>query len=182
MSRRPPPTGLDWDAVTARYVANGGELRPEVWGIARKAQAEALRAANDPEPQPRKAGKEPTGRPSHNPLGRGAVVEVSRAQIQDMVARYTGGEPSPSIARSYDVASNTVLKLLREQGVTIRDLKKVIAPDRVQELIAQYNAGATFHQLAAAEGVGPAVMARALKGAGLEVRSKSAARTLGAQR
>jgi hypothetical protein len=182
MSRRPTPTGLDWAAVTASYVAHGGELEPEVWGSARKAQAEALRAASNGEQEKtRRPVRASTGRPSHNPLGRGAAVELSRQQLQDIIDRYRGGEPSPSIAQSYKIASNTVLRLLRAEGVEIRGLKKFVEPSRIPALIERYSAGETIGELADSEGVGRVVMSQSLMRAGLKMRNPSEARSMAAQ-
>jgi hypothetical protein len=178
MSRRPTPTGLDWEAVTANYVAHGGVPAPEVWSGARKAQAEASRAdSNGSTPRPAREKGQGGG---NNPLGRGAVVDLSRAQLQDIVDRYKNGETSTSLALAYAVSGNTVLRLLREADVPIRDLRKVIAPSKIPALIERYYAGETISELATSEHVGRGVMSRALLDAGLQLRDRSEARSMAA--
>lgn len=176
MSRRPAPTGLDWEAVTASYVAHGGELHPEVWG---GRPAPARKAAS----KPRKAA-ESSGSKSNNPLGRGATVEVSRADLADIIARYKAGEGGPSIAERHGIAANTVLRLLREAGVPIRPkgCPVELLPEYVRGLAARYVAGETISEIADAEGLGRKTLSRAFSLAGIARRTPSEAKKLAVRR
>lgn len=188
MSRRPTPTGLDWAAVTASYEANGGVVRPEVWGIAvKKIKPAAPRTVRSVKPRavkPRNPRLQSAPRTSNNPLGRGATVLLTRDEMADIISRYTSGEGMPTIAKSHGIGRNTAAKLLRAAGIQIRasGCPLELSADQIDELKARYTAGETFKELAASTGTAQRTLGRTLIAAGLQPRSKSEARALAGQR
>lgn len=167
MSRRPTPIGLDWDAVTANYLAHGGELHPEVW------------KPDAPPPRRRGAGLRET------PLERGEhgnSLDLSPAQCAEIAQRYDDGETSPALAAAFGVGSNTILRIAREVGVEIRSLKTQMAPEQLQALIDRYDEGESANDIAASLGKGTNTIRRLLVDAGVEIRDKSTAGILAKQR
>lgn len=167
MSRRPAPTGLDWDAVTANYLAHGGELRPEVW------------KPDAPPPRRRGPGLRET---SLEPGEHGNSLDLSPAQCAEIAKRYDDGEASPALAAAYGVGANTILRIVREAGVEIRSLKTQMSPEHLQALIDRYDNGESANDIAASLGRGTNTIRRLLVDAGVEIRDKSTAGALAKQR
>ena len=154
-------TGLDWAAITANYVANGGVLQPEVWGGGsdraskpRRVYADRTGIGGRPRreltPQDREIRRryeDGTGvptlckefgmgktsvrsaiiraggtmRPKADAVRAARRIEFTDEQVQQIIHRYNGGESSTAIAEDYPVTWKTILRVLRENNVPIRD-------------------------------------------------------------
>lgn len=133
-------TGLDWDAIRANYVANGGEERPEVWhGTPRKVAKE---------PKPAAAPKAPSER---------KYVQPALNPDQDREARklYEDGATCPELAAKYFVAVGTIRKAILRAGGTLRTRKdaailskSVVLTDADKDaMVAEYQTGKGLYYL-----------------------------------
>lgn len=167
MSRRPAPTGLDWAAVTADYLAHGGELHPEVWKA--------------PVPPPRRRGLGLRETPLE-PGEHGNSLDLTPGQRREIAQRYADGETSPALGAAFGISHNSVIRVVKEGGVEIRSLKTQMAPEHLQALLDRYSDGESVNDIAASMGRGPNTIRRLLVDAGLELRDKSTAGALAKQR
>lgn len=165
------PQGLDWQAITDNYVANGGELKPEVWGGKAAAKVSKPKTASVRKPRP------DTGQPRRPRGSNGLKTELSREKLEELVIRYKAGESSLSLGRAYGLAANTVIRILREQGVEIRPrAEQVKLPDeQLDRAIQRYKFGCSIRQIADELGIVHSTLKRILTEAGVEFRTPSEA-------
>lgn len=154
-------SGIDWAAIDAKYVANGGVRRPEVWrGASDPARPRRVsdvdrtgiggRPRREVSPEDHSIRREyETGksikeigdalgmgktsvrsaiiraggamRPKEEAVRKARRVEFTDEQTEQIIQRYTGGESSPSISKDFGVTWKTILRVLREQQIPIRD-------------------------------------------------------------
>jgi DNA invertase Pin-like site-specific DNA recombinase len=133
-------SGLDWDAIRANYVANGGEERPEVWRGTTGKKAK--------EPKPAAAPKAPTER---------KYVQPALTPEQDQEARklYDGGATCPELAAKYFVAVGTIRKAILRAGGSLRSRKDaailsksvVLTDADKDQIVALYKSGKGLYYL-----------------------------------
>jgi hypothetical protein len=104
------PTGLDWSAVTAQYVARGGEPQPEVW----ETEAKAKRKQPYVPRTRQRPDRIPTGEP------RGPAQGFTDAQQKQIVAEYNDNASTINLARKYGVVPSTIRKMILRQGGELR--------------------------------------------------------------
>lgn len=105
---RSKPTGLPWGQITDDYVANGGELTPEIWSDY-KPPKPVRRLA----PVPAPVAPKPATRNGPHPR---TAPDIER----NMVLLYEQGESTLEIAKLYNRSVSTVNKVLRRRGATMR--------------------------------------------------------------
>lgn len=151
------PTGLDWAAIEERYVAAGGKTAG-----ARQPQSSPTR--------PRPAIRIPDARPN------GLKVELSRDKTNELVTRYAGGEAATVLGKALGISQQTVIRLLREQGVEIRPrrARTALEPEVLAQVIERYEQKfESVTTLAAELGIGNGTLIRILKENNVRLRSKA---------
>jgi len=119
------PTGLDWSAITDQYLAQGGELEPEVWrpdAPAKAKQPYVPRTRQRPD-------RIPTGEP------RGPDRMFSDVQEQQILAEYNEGASSLKLGGQYGVMPSTIRKIVLRQGGTPRSQSEAMKLSRNREKI-----------------------------------------------
>ena len=160
------PTGLDWDAINANYVANGGVLQPEVWGAPRR---NAARRA----PGSRKGvgGRKPA---------------QATASDWELRRRYEEGESVPDLVRSTGGSKTSIRRSIERAGGSFRSRSEAVrlaigvnlTDQAVQDLVRRYGEGESAKELADALGIDVQRVRRELLAQGVEIRGLSAAQVL----
>jgi DNA-directed RNA polymerase specialized sigma24 family protein len=88
--------------------------------------------------------------------------------IAEIITRYEAGEPSTVIAKSFGLSKGSVIKLLRDAGVPIRN--QGLTSEQVTEAARLYVSGQSLAQIAAHLGVDHGTVWRALKQHGVRMR------------
>lgn len=88
-----------------------------------------------------------------------------------MVAAYVAGESSEVLAERFDVAANSVLRLLHQRGVAIRCGKVSLAD--VERMIRLYQAGLTQQAVGERFGITRAAVRRTLVSRGVVLRDRT---------
>jgi hypothetical protein len=157
------PQGLDWEAITNNYVEAGGELQPEVWG------SKAAAKVSKPKTSTPRRQVDDAARPN------GLKTELSAPKLEELVVRYRAGESSLSLGRAYGLSPQTVIRILREQGVEIRPrAEKVQIPALdFERAKIEYRAGKSVRKVAALIEVPETTLKTALKEAGFDLRDRA---------
>lgn len=93
---------------------------------------------------------------------------VSADVIQQLVEDYQAGTPSTQLTTKYQLGKGTVLQLLREQGVQLRN--QPMTPDQVQQAIQLYQDGLSLVAVGNRLGIDQSTVLDALKRAGIPRR------------
>lgn len=153
------PTGLDWAAIEERYVAAGGKTAGS-----RQPQTAPTR--------PKRAIRLNDARPN------GLKVELSQDKTNELVTRYTGGEAATVLGKALGISQQTVIRILREQGVEIRPrrARTTLEPAVLAQVIERYEQQfESVTTLAAELGIGNGTLIRILKESNVRLRSKAEA-------
>lgn len=86
----------------------------------------------------------------------------------EIVARYEAGEPSTAIGTAYGLNKNSVIKILREVGISIR--RQPLTGDQVTEAVQLYEAGQSLAKIGRRFGVDHGTVWRALRKRGVPMR------------
>lgn len=88
--------------------------------------------------------------------------------VAEIVATYEAGEPSTVIAASYGLSKGSVIRLLRDSGVTIRN--QGLTDDQIAEAAQLYALGLSLAKIGARFDVDHGTVWRALKKRGVKMR------------
>lgn len=88
--------------------------------------------------------------------------------VAEIVARYEAGEPSTAIANLFDLSKGSVIRLLRDAGVTIRN--QGMTDDQIAEAGQLYGAGLSLAKIGVKFGVDHGTVWRALKKRDVKMR------------
>lgn len=91
----------------------------------------------------------------------------------DVVARYSSGETSTTLAAEYGVAKSTILGILRANNVVVR--RQPLTPEQVSEAAQLYQSGLSLSQVAEKMKVNQETMRVAIMKAGVEIRPATGA-------
>lgn len=104
---------------------------------------------------------------------------VARRLEPDTVARlvqdYESGVESTELTDRYQLGKGTVLRLLRQHGVTIR--RQGLSRGEVEEAIQLYAAGWSLARIGGKFGHAPTVIRKALLDAGVDPRPRNGCRS-----
>jgi very-short-patch-repair endonuclease len=105
---------------------------------------------------------------------------VKRLNVDEIICRYTAGEPASSIAKSMDVGLHTISNRLINAGVEVRSREAAISlakklPIDTDEVVRRYKAGNSELAISQALGHSRSAIRRRLIEAGISVRSGSEA-------
>lgn len=110
----------------------------------------------------------------------GIANRLGKNNVYEILKRYGAGENARSLAREYDVAASTLVRLLRENSVVVT--RKVITPEQRARLTREYEAGATVAELEDRHYLSHRSVLRALHKAGAQMRAKTPNNTAGLSR
>jgi DNA invertase Pin-like site-specific DNA recombinase len=88
--------------------------------------------------------------------------------IINIIARYEAGEPSTAIATTFNISKGSVIRILREAGIPIRN--QGLTNDQIAEAAQLYANGQSLAQIGAHLGVDHGTVWRALKKLGVQMR------------
>jgi hypothetical protein len=95
---------------------------------------------------------------------------LDEATIAAIVEAYESGTPTTVMTERYQLGKGTILKLLREQGVVLRNPR--FAPERIPEATQLYKDGWSLARLGERYGCDATVVRRALLAAGVTLRPR----------
>lgn len=99
------------------------------------------------------------------------IVKITQEQHTEIVKRYLNDHESvASLARAFDVQWQTIHEILKKYNVPT--MNYAVTPDREEEIIKRYTAGATTRELATDFGVDHSTINRTLRRAGTPLRAK----------
>ncbi|GAB3148224.1 hypothetical protein GCM10027058_08480 [Microbacterium neimengense] len=87
-----------------------------------------------------------------------------------MIRRYGDGETAKTLAEEFGIARNSVLNILREHNVVVRNQSPSV--EQRDRLIKEYEAGASIAALVATHGHSYGAIRQALKDAGVTMRAR----------
>jgi hypothetical protein len=106
------------------------------------------------------------------PVARPRVHDVrrrlNRETITQLVADYEAGQSTPTLVKRYGLAKGTVLKLLKEHGITMRHQQMTEA--EIIETIDLYQQGWSLARIGQHFGRNPSIIQGVLKRAGVARR------------
>jgi transposase-like protein len=88
--------------------------------------------------------------------------------VAEIVARYETGEPSTTLAAVFGISKGSVIRLLRDSNVTIRNQR--LTDDQIAEATQLYDSGLSLAKIGAMFGVDHGTVWRALKKRGVRMR------------
>ncbi|MFF7944516.1 hypothetical protein ACFZC5_32825 [Nocardia gamkensis] len=112
--------------------------------------------------------------PSHRHQQASAVLPFKLSQrlgqetIRQIVARYEAGEPSTALMKEFSLSKGSVLKVLREAGVAMRN--QGLSEEQVGEAQGLYAAGWSLARIGEKFGVDHSTVWRQLRGRGVTMR------------
>lgn len=108
--------------------------------------------------------------PAKSPAPRVHAVHrrLSSATIQQLVTDYQAGTPSTQLMTTYDLGKGTVLRLLRDHGVQLRNQR--MTPAEVEQAIQLYGQGLSLATVGQQLGYDHGTIHRALRQAGVTLR------------
>lgn len=130
---KPRPNGIDWAAVDANYIANGGVIDPTIWP---KTAGPVVTTDNNPRSrdaahthvEASHRGEPATPRPKRAPapnleLKRNPPnIKITTEMRPEVGRRYQAGESLPELARAYDVSVTTIRNVLEAIDIPIRTM------------------------------------------------------------
>lgn len=93
---------------------------------------------------------------------------LGQETIRQIVARYEAGEPSTALMQAFGLSKGSVLKVLRESGVAIRN--QGLNAEQIKEAQRLYEAGWSLARLGEQFGVDHSTVWRQLRGRGVMMR------------
>jgi transposase-like protein len=90
------------------------------------------------------------------------------AIVAEIVARYEAGESSTAIAASYGLSKGSVIRLLREAGITIR--RQGLTDHQIAEAAQLYDSGLSLAKIGARFDVDHGTVWRQLRKCGVKMR------------
>jgi hypothetical protein len=106
-----------------------------------------------------------------NPAQPFKLDQRMKAEILlEIVARYEAGEPSTAIAASFGLSKGSVIRLLREASIPIRN--QGLSSDQVAEAGQRYVSGDSLAKIGALLGVDHGTVWRALTKRGVRMRDR----------
>ncbi len=112
---------------------------------------------------------EPTSKETQAVPHRSLRRRLSPQAINELVARYTGGEKTPALSREFGISESGLRDLLRAEGVTLRG--HAITPEDVEQAVHLYERGLTITQVVAHIGYSHGTIRTALLKRGVAIRS-----------
>lgn len=143
----PKPVGIDWDKVTADYLAAGGQVDASVWpkhgkvtiigGSANSSKANIhtfteATEHHEPAAEPKQA-KKPRARKARTrktPTATSAMPQVYQVQPEqrpEIARRYADGESMLALAAAYDVTPGSIRFAIQKAGGKIRTKSEAAA-------------------------------------------------------
>jgi hypothetical protein len=95
---------------------------------------------------------------------------LSAETIAELIQAYRDGASTPELRRRYEISQGSVIKILHEHGVAMRN--QGLADSDVSTAAALYRGGATLAQLGERFGVSPNAVRRALVAASVVMRAR----------
>ncbi|MGW4126042.1 helix-turn-helix domain-containing protein [Nocardia sp. NPDC004711] len=112
--------------------------------------------------------------PSHRPQPASAAEPFKLSQrlgqetIRQIVARYEAGEPSTALMSAFGLSKGSLLKVLRDAGVAMRN--QGLSPEQINEAEQLYGAGWSLARIGEKLGVDHGTVWRRLKERGVPMR------------
>lgn len=117
--------------------------------------------------------KQPCGQRLEAPPPQSTRFKLDQRLDQETVARlvanYEGGVPTTQLTSRYSLGKSSVLRLLAEAGVVMRE--RPLTPAQVNEAVALYESGLAHRQVAAQLRLDRTTVWHALKARGVTFRS-----------
>jgi len=111
----------------------------------------------------------PSPRPQTNPPEPFKLNQRLKPDtVAEIVARYVAGEPSTAVAAAYNISKGSVIRLLRNAGVPIRN--QPLTDDQVSEAVQLYASGNSLAQIGTHLGVDHGAVWRQLRKWGVKMR------------
>jgi hypothetical protein len=88
--------------------------------------------------------------------------------VAEIVSRYEAGEPSTAIAASHELSKGSVIRLVREAGIPIRN--QGLTNDQVAEAAPLYASGLSLAKIGVRLGVDHGTVWRQLRKRGVKMR------------
>ncbi len=106
-------------------------------------------------------------------------MAIKSSRDDDICRRYTAGESSLDLGRSYGITRQGVLLILKKRGIQVRPRGRVLSRElRIPDLTADYIGGKSTNSLARTYGVAQETVRRLLIFNGVSLRSPSRAISL----
>ena len=111
----------------------------------------------------------PSPRPQTTPPQPFKLTQRLKSDVvEQIVTRYKAGEPSTAIATTFNISKGSVIRLLRNAGVTIRN--QPLTSDQITEAAQLYASGQSLAEVGAHLGVDASTVHKALKKADVQLR------------
>jgi hypothetical protein len=143
----PKPIGIDWEQVTADYIAAGGQVDASVWprhgkvvvigGSANSSKANIhtfteATEYGEPAAEPKQAKKPRVRKPRTRKAATATsampqVYQVQPEQRPEIRRRYEQGESGPALARAYDVSEGSIRYAIEAAGGRLRSKSEAAA-------------------------------------------------------
>ena len=95
--------------------------------------------------------------------------------IAEVVTRYDAGEDTPSLSREYGISKCGLLRLLRNEGVTLR--KQPMTPREAEEAARLYKSGLSITEVGERIGYSYSTLRKSLHRSGVAMRPKGIKRS-----
>lgn len=95
--------------------------------------------------------------------------------VVEIVARYEAGEPSTALAYKFRISKGSVIRLLREAGVQIRN--QGLTREQIGQAAELYESGLSLSKIGTQFGVDPTTVHRQLRKCGVKLRDTHGRRT-----
>ncbi len=96
---------------------------------------------------------------------------LSPLQISEIIKLYQSGQGSDTIAKQFNIHPNSVLKVLKRNGIATRPFKRKVALSDYKQIGEEYVAGQSTHKLGAKYGVSAAIILKILRKENIETRN-----------
>lgn len=96
---------------------------------------------------------------------------LGAAKVTEVVRRVQAGESARSLAAELGVANSALIRMLREQGVTVQ--RRKVSDEDAAAMAREYETGASMAELEEKFGLSHGAVYRALHRAGVEMRASA---------